>query len=191
MKVVIFSGSPRKEGNTYLSLNLVMEELKNVGIECEYIRIGHKRIHGCTACGECIKNKDRKCTIQGDDMNEYIEKLIEADGIILGSPTYFADVSSTLKALIDRAGYVCRVNGDLLQKKVGAAVVSFRRAGGMHVFSTINYFFLIAQMIVVGSSYWNVGRGRLAGEVLDDEEGVKTMKTLGVNFAEVLKKLKS
>ena len=191
MKVVLFNGSPRKEGNTYLSLNLVMDELKKAGIECEYIRIGHKRIHGCTACGECGKNKDKKCTIQGDNMNEYIEKMIEADGIILGSPTYFADVSAPLKALIDRAGYVCRANGDLLQKKVGAAVVSFRRAGGMHVFSTINNFFLIAQMIVVGSSYWNVTRGRDIGDVLEDEEGIEIMKTLGANFAEALKKLKA
>jgi multimeric flavodoxin WrbA len=122
-------------------------------------------------------------------MNEYIEKMLEADGIILGSPTYFADVSANMKALMERAGYVCRVSGDLLKRKVGAAVVAVRRGGGAHVFSSLNYFFLIAQMIVVGSSYWNLGYGKDPGDVLDDEEGVQTFKNLGKNVAFALKKL--
>lgn len=191
MKVVLFNGSPRKEGNTFQLLNLVMKELKAAGVECEYIWIGMEKLRGCTACGKCIETKDKKCALTDDKMNDYIDKIIKADGIIIGSPTYFSDLSVNTKALIERAGYVCRVNNDILKYKLGAAVVAVRRAGAMHVFSSINAFFLINQMIVVGSSYWNVGIGREAGEVLKDEEGVTTMKNLGKNFAFVLKKLKS
>lgn len=189
MKVVLFNGSERKEGNTYHSLNIVMEELEKEGIECEYIWLGGKNLQGCTACGACIENKDGKCVLEGDKMNEYINKMLEADGIILGSPTYFADVSANMKALMERAGYVCRASGDLLKRKVGASVVAVRRGGGAHVFSSLNYFFLIAQMIVVGSSYWNLGYGKDPGDVLDDDEGVQTFKTLGKNIAFALKKL--
>ncbi|MHA1293574.1 MAG: flavodoxin family protein [Promethearchaeota archaeon] len=190
MKVVLFNGSPRKEGNTFYCLNIVMEELKAEGINCEYIWIGMEKLQGCIACGKCIENKNKKCAQSNDKMNEYIEKMIDADGIILGSPTYFADVSSNIKALIERAGFVCRVNGDLLKRKIGAAVVAVRRGGGAHVFSSLNYFFLIAQMIVIGSNYWNLGFGQAPGDVKNDEEGISTFKTLGKNFAYVLKKLK-
>jgi multimeric flavodoxin WrbA len=189
MKVVLFNGSARKKGNTYHCLNVVMEELKSEGIECDYVWIGNERLQGCTACGQCSETKDGTCVLTGDKMNEYIAKMIAADGIIIGSPTYFSDVSTNTKALIERAGYACRASGDLLRRKVGAAVVAVRRAGANHVFSSINFFFLIAEMIVVGSSYWNMGIGRLPGEVKDDEEGIKTFKTLGKNMAYVLKKL--
>jgi multimeric flavodoxin WrbA len=189
MKVVLFNGSQRKEGNTYHSLNIVMEELEKEGIDCEYIWLGGQNLKGCTACGACAENKDGKCVLGDDNMNEYIQKMLDADGIILGSPTYFADVSANMKALMERAGYVCRVSGDLLRRKIGAAVVSVRRGGGAHVFSSLNYFFLIAQMIVVGSSYWNLGFGKDPGDVLDDEEGVQTFKTLGKNVAYALEKL--
>ena len=118
-----------------------------------------------------------------------IAKMEAADGIILGSPTYFADVSASMKALIERCGMVVRANGDMLQRKVGAGVVAVRRGGAYHVFSSLNAFFLIGQMIVVGSSYWNIGIGREPGEVMNDEEGVKTMQTLGQNMAWLLKKL--
>lgn len=187
--MVLFNGSSRKNGNTYHSLKIVMEELEKDGIECEYVWIGGQTLQGCTACGVCGENKDGKCVLKGDKMNEYIEKMVNADGIILGSPTYFADVSTNMKALIERAGYVCRASGDLLKRKVGAAVVAVRRGGGAHAFSSINYFFLIAQMIVVGSSYWNLGYGQAPGDVLDDEEGIQTFETLGKNVAFVLKKL--
>ncbi|MHA1196124.1 MAG: flavodoxin family protein [Promethearchaeota archaeon] len=190
MKVVLFNGSPRKNGNTYICLNYVMKELEAEGIECEYIWIGNENLKGCTACGQCSKNKDGKCVLEGDKMNDYIEKMIEADGIILGSPTYFSDVSANMKALIERAGYVCRASGNLLRRKVGAAVVAVRRAGANHVFSSLNFFFLIAEMIVVGSSYWNLGIGGPIGAVENDEEGINTFKTLGKNFAYALKKLK-
>ncbi len=186
MKVVLFNGSPRKKGNTYHCLNFVMEELKAAGIECEYIWIGREKLQGCIACNECIVNQDQKCTIQGDIMNEYIQSMLESDGIIIGSPTYFSDLSASTKALIERAGFA---TGRLLKNKVGAAVVAVRRAGANHVFSSINYFFLIKEMIVVGSTYWNLGIGRNPGEVLEDEEGIRTFQNLGKNLAYVLKKL--
>ncbi|MGV9198176.1 MAG: flavodoxin family protein [Promethearchaeia archaeon] len=191
MKAILFNGSPRKAGNTTHSLNVIMDELESEGIDCEYVWISQQNLQGCTACGACGENKDKKCILEGDEMNSYIEKMLEADAIILGSPTYFADVSTPMKALIERAGYVCRANGDLLKRKVGAAVVSVRRGGGSHVFETINYFFLIAQMIVVGSSYWNLGYGKEPGDVKDDQEGIDTFKTLGKNIAWTLEKLHS
>jgi multimeric flavodoxin WrbA len=186
MKVVLFNGSPRKKGNTYHCLNVVMEELKTEGIDCDYVWFGMDKLQGCTACFKCVENDDQQCVLPGDKINEYIKKMLEADGIIIGSPTYFSDVSTNVKALIERAGYA---TGGHLKRKVGAAVVAVRRAGAVHVFSSINFFFLIKQMIVVGSSYWNLGIGRQPGEVLKDEEGINTFKNLGKNFAYVLKKI--
>jgi multimeric flavodoxin WrbA len=136
-----------------------------------------------------MKNKNRRCVIDDDIANTCIQKMAEADGIILGSPTYFTDVTSEMKALIDRAGFVARANGDLLRRKVGAAVVAVRRCGAIHTFDTLNHFFFIGQMVVPGSCYWNVGIGRDIGEVERDEEGMKTMQVLGENMAWVLKKL--
>ncbi len=188
MKVVLFNGSPRKEGNTYHCLNIVMDELKAAGVDCDYNWIGMDKFQGCTACLECIDNDDQKCVLPGDKMNDYIKKMLEADGIIIGSPTYFSNLTTSTKALIERAGYA---TGRHLKHKVGAAVVAVRRAGAVHVFSSINYFFLIKQMIVVGSSYWNLGIGREPGEVLNDEEGIRTFERLGRNIAFVLKKIKS
>ena len=143
MKVVLFNASPRKEGNTYLCLNMVMDEIKAAGIDCEYIWIGMEKLRGCISCYKCFANKDKKCAQTNDKMNEYIEKMIEADGIILGSPTYFADTTARMKALIERAGLVSKLNDSLLRHKVGASVVAVRRAGATHVFSSMNYFFLI------------------------------------------------
>jgi len=165
-----------------------MEELKSTGIECDYVWIGMEKLQGCTACYKCIENNDQKCVIQGDKMNEYIQKMLEAEGIIIGSPTYFSDLTTSTKALIERAGFA---TSRLLKNKVGAAVVAVRRAGANHVFSSINYFFLIKEMIVVGSTYWNLGIGSAPGEVLDDIEGIQTFKNLGKNLAYVLKKLHS
>lgn len=194
MKVVLFNSSPRKEGNTTKFLNVVMDELKAEGIECEYIWMGMDKIQGCIACYNCKKNQDKRCSVKSDTLNDHLEKMLEADGIILGSPTYFADTSTRMKALIERAGLVSKVNGDLLRHKVGAAVVAVRRAGATHVFSSINYFFLINQMFVVGSSYWNIGVNPNVSEPEDykkDEEGLKTFTNLGKNMAFLLKKLKS
>ena len=191
MKVVLFNSSPRKKGNTTHCLNLVMEELEAAGIECEYVWIGMEKLHGCISCYRCLQNKDKKCAQTDDKMNEYIAKILEADGIILGSPTYFADVSTNMKALIERAGLVAKLNGGLLKHKAGAAVVAVRRQGATHVFSSINFFFLIAEMFVVGSSYWNLGIGLNPGDVKKDEEGIATFKDLGKNMVFLLQKLNS
>jgi multimeric flavodoxin WrbA len=129
--------------------------------------------------------------VEKDEMNSYVEKMLGADGILLGSPTYFSDVSANMKALIERCGMVARANGDMLRRKVGAAVVAVRRAGATHVFSSLNYFFLIGQMIIPGSSYWNLGIGREPGEVRNDKEGMQTMANLGTNMAWLIRKLNS
>ena len=189
MKVVAFNGSARKDGNTAILIRHVFQELETEGIETELIQLSGSKIHGCIACMKCFENKDRRCSVKDDIINNCIGKMLDADGIILGSPTYFANVSTEMKALIDRAGMVSRANGDMLARKVGAAVVAVRRAGAIHVFNSINHFFFIGQMIVPGSSYWNLGMGRQKGEVESDEEGIQTMKVLGINMAWLLKKL--
>ena len=189
MKVVVFNSSPRSEGNTKLCLDMVTDELEKESIEVEYIWMGMDKIQGCISCYQCAKNRDKKCGVKNDKLNDYLEKMIEADGIILGSPTYFADTTARMKALIERAGLVSKMNGELLKHKVGASVVAVRRAGATHVFSSMNYFFLISSMFVVGSSYWNLGIGLNPGDVLNDAEGKQTFKNLGQNMAYLLKKL--
>jgi multimeric flavodoxin WrbA len=188
MKVVAFNGSPRKEGNTRSAIDIVLEELSQEGIKTECLQLGGSDIRGCKACFKCFELKNRRC-IQNDELNGYVEKMIDADGIIIGSPTYFANVSTEVKALIDRAGLVARANDHLFRRKVGTAVVVFRRAGGTDVYSSINYFFGISHMIIPGSSYWSIGMGRNPGEVLKDEEGVATFRNLGQNMAWLMKKL--
>ena len=188
MKVLAINGSARKDGNTAILVKEVFKELEAEGIQTELIQLSGKKIRGCAACCKCIENKNQRCAVN-DDVNPIIEKMIEADGIILASPTYFADVTSELKAVIDRSGFVGRANGNMFKRKVGAAVVAVRRAGAIHVFDSINHFFLISEMIVPGSMYWNIGIGRNIGEVESDEEGMATMSTLGKNMAWLLKKL--
>jgi multimeric flavodoxin WrbA len=190
MKVIAFNGSARKDGNTSILLNLVLDELKAEGLETELYQLAGKPIQGCIACYKCIENKNKKCVVEKDIVNECMQKMIEADGILLGSPTYFADVTAGMKALIERCGMVARANGDLLRRKAGAGVVAVRRAGATHVFDSLNFFFFINQMVVPGSSYWNLGIGRQPGEVSNDAEGVLTMKNLGKNMAWLLKKIK-
>ncbi len=189
MKVVAFNGSPRVEGNTRAMLKCVCAELEKEGIETELVQVGGADIRGCSACLKCTINKDGRCSVD-DDANEFIEKMAAADGILLGSPTYFTDVSAEMKALIDRGGYVSRANGNFLRRKVGAGVVVMRRAGAIHAFDTLNHFFLISEMIVPGSTYWNIAIGREAGEAEKDAEGVRTMQALGRNIAWLLKKLR-
>ncbi len=189
MKVVGFNGSPRKSGNTAILLDLVFRELQKEGIETEMVQLGGQNIHGCRSCSKCFSQKDSRCGFNDDVLNSCVEKMIEADGIILGSPTYFTDVTAEIKALIDRAGLVALANDSLLKHKVGAAVVAVRRAGSTHVFDSINHFFLINQMIVPGSRYWNVGIGLDKGDVEKDAEGVQTMEVLGRNMAWLLKKI--
>ncbi|NOY95412.1 MAG: flavodoxin family protein [Chlorobi bacterium] len=189
MKVVAFNGSPRKNGNTATLINEVFSELNKEGVTTELVQIGNKPVHGCTACGKCRVVLDGRCHIKNDLLNLCIEKMVEADGIIIGSPVYFADITPEAKALIDVSGYVTRGNGHLLKRKVGAGVVAVRRGGALHTFETINNFFLINQMIVPGSTYWNFAFGKEPGDVLADKEGIKTMHALGQNMAWLLKKI--
>jgi multimeric flavodoxin WrbA len=189
MKVVAINGSSRKDGNTAILLNLVLDELKKEGIETELIQLAGETLSGCTACFKCAENKDQKCAVVNDRGNEYIAKMREAHGILLGSPTYISDMTANMKALIERSTIVSRSNGDLFKRKVGAAVIAVRRAGSTHVLSSMNYFFLLNEMIIPGSSYWNMGIGRNPGEVKNDAEGIRTMKTLGQNMAWLLKKI--
>jgi multimeric flavodoxin WrbA len=188
VKVVAFNGSARKDGNTALLIRRVLQMLEAEGIKTELIQLAGKQIRGCNACRTCYSTKNNRCVIEDDNVNAYIKKMIKADGIILGSPVYFSMMTPELKALSDRAFYVARANGDMFKRKVGAAVVAVRRAGGIPTFDAINHYFLISQMIVPGSSYWNVGIGRKKGEVQSDEEGMETMETLGKNMAWLLKK---
>jgi len=191
MKVVAFNGSARKDGNTAILIRRVLNVLESEGIETELIQLSGEQIHGCTACGVCFKIKNKQCKIVNDNVNLYIEKMVEADGIILGSPTYFSMMSSEMKALIDRSGFVGKANSNLFKRKVGAAVVAVRRAGAIPTFDAINHFFLISEMIIPGSSYWNIGIGLNKGDVEKDEEAMQTMDDLGRNMAWLLKKLKS
>lgn len=189
MKIVAFNGSPRRNGNTVTLINEMFRIFNAEGIETEMIQLGNKLVHGCTACGVCKEKQDGRCHIKNDHLNFCIEKMIEADGIIIGSPVYFADVTPEVKALIDVAGYVTRASGHLLKRKVGAGVIAVRRGGALHAFETINNFFLINQMIVPGSSYWNFAIGRDPGDVLNDAEGMQTIRTLAENMTWLLKKV--
>jgi len=191
LKVVAFNGSARKDGNTALLIRRVLQVLEAEGVETELVQLAGEQIRGCNACRTCYSTKDNRCVIEDDNVNAYIQKMIDADGVILGSPVYFSMMTPELKALIDRAGYVARANGDLFKRKVGVAVVAVRRAGGIPTFDAINHFFLINQMIIPASSYWNVGIGRQKGDVAGDEEGMKTMEDLGVNMVWLIKKLKA
>ena len=189
MKVVAFNGSPRKDGNTAQSLEVVLAELRAAGIETELTHISAQGLRGCIACYKCMERKDGKCAITSDPLNDYMVKMRDADGILIGSPVYFSNVTADVKAFIDRAGLVARANGNMLQKKVGAPVVVMRRAGATFAFAAINFFFLIQEMIIPGSDYWNAGIGRAPGDIQNDEEGLATFKTLGRNMAWLLKKL--
>ncbi|HEX38371.1 MAG TPA: flavodoxin family protein [Candidatus Cloacimonetes bacterium] len=189
MKIVAFNGSPHKEGNTYSLLKIACETLEDEGIHTEILHLGGKQVHGCLACRKCFENKDNKCIQTEDIINTCIQKMVEADGMLIGSPTYFADVTPEVKALIDRAGFVGFANNGLFKRKLGAAVVAVRRAGAIHVFDSINHFFLISQMIIPGSSYWNLGVSGKSGTITGDEEGIGTMTNLGKNMAWLLKKI--
>lgn len=189
MKVIAINGSPNKKGNTTRLVNYVFEELKILNIKTELIELTGKNLKGCKACRQCFINKNKKCIIKSDKLNNIVKKMSESDGIIFASPTYFSNVTSNMKSLIDRSGLVGRANGFLYQNKVAAAVVAVRRAGAVKVFDAINNFFLINKMIVPGSIYWNMGFGLLPGEVEHDDEGIQTMRELGKNMGWLLKKI--
>jgi multimeric flavodoxin WrbA len=191
VNVVAFNGSPNANGNTAILIRHVLAELEREDIATELVHNGAYGLSGCTNCGVCVQKEDGRCAIEDDPVNDWIEKMTAADGILIGSPVYYANCTASTQALIERCGYPVRKGGNPLAGKVGAAVIAVRRAGAMHAFDSINHFFLISEMVVVGSSYWNIGIGREPGEVEGDAEGVETMRTLGRNMARVLKKLHS
>ncbi len=190
MKVLLVNGSPRSEGNTRKLLEEVRTAIENDGIETELVQVGGTVIRGCLGCYRCVELKNSLCSTKNDNFNAIFEKMLEADGIVLGSPTYFADITPELKALIDRAGFVSRVNGNLFRHKAGAAVISLRRGGGIHAFDSVNHLFQICGMFTVGSTYWNLGfGGRDGSEVENDREGMENMRDLGQSMAFLLRKL--
>jgi len=191
MKAIAINGSPRKGGNTEYLLKKVLEPIGAAGIKTELIQIGGKAVRGCVACYKCRERKDSKCANKTDIVNKCIDKMVEADAIILGSPTYFAGMTAEMKALVDRAGMVARVNGFLFARKIGCAVSVNRRAGAINVMDAINHMFLISKMIVPGSTYWNFGVGMNEGDVKGDAEALENMNDLGQTIAWLLKSLNS
>ncbi len=185
MKVVAFNGSPKKEGNTYQAIKLVAAELEKEGMEVEIIHVGSKAIRGCLACGLCAKNNDEKCVIDNDEVNDWIQKMKAADGILLGSPVHYAAIGGTMKSFLDRAFYVG--NTVIFRHKVGAAVVAVRRSGGVATFNQLNNYINYAEMLIPTTNYWNVIHGTAPGEALDDEEGKQIMRVLGKNMAWLMK----
>lgn len=187
MKVLAINGSPKSEGNTWYTLNIIGKKLNEEGIDFEIIHIGNKAIRGCLACGKCREMKNEKCSITSDPLNEWIQAMKSADGIILGAPVHYAGIPGTMKSFLDRAFYVAGSNGNLFRHKVGAAVVAVRRTGGSSTFDSLNHYLLYSEMIIPGSNYWNVIHGRTPGEILQDEEGVQIMEVLALNIAWILK----
>ncbi|MGD9366838.1 MAG: flavodoxin family protein [Desulfobacteraceae bacterium] len=191
MKVMGFNGSARKDGNTSALIQKVFEELEAEGIETKLVNLGPKSVNGCLACMKCHENKDGHCVQKKDELNDWLDEMKTCHGIILGTPVYFAGISGQIKCFIDRTGMVARANGNMFQRKVGAGVVAVRRAGSVSAFHSLNAYFTIAEMIVVGSSYWNMGYGRDKGEVLQDDEGLQTMANLGKNMAWLIKTIEA
>jgi multimeric flavodoxin WrbA len=179
MYALAVNGSPRKEGNTHLLLKEVLGELDKANWETELVKVGGTSIRGCIACQKCFENQDNRCSIEKDKFNDIFSKMVKADAMILGSPTYFAAVSADLKALVERAGYVAYANGHAFSGKIGAAVVAVRRGGATHAYDTINHMFQMSRMILPGSTYWNMGFGLNEGEVRQDEEGLANMRHIG------------
>lgn len=187
MKVVAINGSPHKEGNTWHALKLVTKALEQEGIETEIINIGNKEIRGCIACNRCLVKRNEQCVLPGDEVNNCIQKMKEADGILLGSPVHYSAISATMKSFLDRAFYVAGSNNGLFRHKVGASVVAVRRSGGVATFDQLNNFLIYSEMVIPASNYWNVIHGTSPGEALKDEEGVQIMQVLGKNMAWLLK----
>ena len=188
MKAIAICGSPRKNGNTETLLLRCLKHLKTAGIETEFVTLRDKTIGGCTACGTCGKLKNRTCVIK-DDLNDILAKILESDIIILGSPVYFGSATPEIKALIDRVGYVARSNGNPLSRKIGGPITVARRAGQNFTYAQLGYWYTINDMILVGSTYWNVAVGRAEGDVLEDEEGLETIDRFAENLIWLSEKL--
>ena len=186
MKVIGFNGSARQKGNTACSLNTVFTELEKAGIETEMIQVGKEKVRGCIGCYGCVKNKDEACTLTDDPVNEWIQKMKAADGILLGSPVYFSGVAGTMKSFLDRAFFVSSVNGGLYRHKVGASVAAVRRSGGIPTVDTLNHYINYSEMVMPSANYWNVAHGLNPGEMEQDGEGKQIMEILGRNMAWLL-----
>lgn len=186
MKVVAFNGSPKAEGNTYTAIKLVTDKLEGAGIDVEMIHVGNRVIRGCLACNRCIKNRDERCVID-DDVNGWIQKMKDADGIIISSPVHFAAIAGTMKSFLDRAFYVANMNKGMFRHKVGAAVVAVRRSGGVPAFNQLNNYLSYSEMTMPTANYWNVIHGTKPGDALQDGEGVQIMQVLGENMVMALK----
>ena len=187
MKTLAFNGSPNKKGNTYHALQMVTGVLEKEGIATEIIHVGNKAIRGCLACGQCAKNQNEQCVQVDDQVNDWIQLMKNADGIIIGSPVHFSAIAGTMKSFLDRAFYVTGVNGSMLRHKVGASVVAVRRSGGLPTFNQLNNFLCYSEMLVPTSNYWNVIHGTKPGEALQDLEGEQILRTLGKNMAWLMK----
>ena len=189
MKVLGINGSPREGGNTEILMRTVFGELEAAGVETELVRIGGRPFRGCVACRRCFENRDRRCVLEGDPLNELVAKMAEADGILLGSPVYYTDVTSEMKGFLDRAGLVSGANGGLFRRKAGAAVLAVRRGGATHAFDTLNHWLHMMQTDLVGACYWNMGYGMKPGDVAEDQEGMENMRVLGRNMAWLLDRI--
>ncbi|OFZ49608.1 MAG: FMN reductase [Bdellovibrionales bacterium RIFOXYB1_FULL_37_110] len=186
MKVVAINGSPKNKGNTNRALEIVGAELRKQQIDFVILHIGNRVIRGCTACGLCKKNQDNKCSMN-DDLNLIIPQLMEADGLILGSPVYYSGIAGTMKSFLDRLFYVSSANGNFFRHKVGAAICAVRRSGGLPTFQSLNNYFTYSEMFIPTSNYWNVIHGTVPGDVEQDGEGVQIARVLGKNMAWLLK----
>ena len=185
-KAVLICGSPRKKGNTEMLLEIAGTELEKNNIDTELVLLAGKNIRPCVACTKCKELMDRTCVMKDDDFHDVFNKMIEADAVIIGSPVYFGSATSQTTALLHRAGYVSRTNGQLLAGKVGGPVVVARRAGQNFTYAQLLYFYMISDMIVPGSSYWNVAFGKGKGEVMEDGEGIETITHFAGNIARLL-----
>lgn len=191
MRALAINGSPRKGGNTEALLRKALEPIAAAGHGTDYVQVGGTRIQGCTSCGACGRMRNRRCVMDDDIFNLAFAKALSADAIIVGSPTYFANMTAETAAFLERAGYVALANGGLLRRKIGAAVVAQRRGGAVNVMEAINRTFLINQMVVPGSTYWNFGVGMAPLDVLGDEEGLRNMKDLGEQIAWLFRLMES
>jgi multimeric flavodoxin WrbA len=180
MKVIAINGSPKPKGNTYLALKTVCEQLENQNIETEIISIGNMEIKGCISCGRC---QDGYCYHSDEKLREIVDKIYSADGLLLGTPVYYSGISGTMKSFLDRLFFAS--NGQM-RLKVGAGVAVCRRSGGVATFEQLNNYFLISEMMVAPSYYWNVIHGGAPGEIYEDAEGICGLKNLGNNMAWML-----
>ncbi len=183
MKAIAICGSARVSGNTEVLLQQCLDKLESNGVDGELIRLAEQDVAGCLACNKCFKAKDGKCSGTDDDFGPIYEKMIAADIIVVGSPVYFGSATPEIMALLDRAGYVSRANDHMLSRKIGGPIVVARRAGQNFTYAQLMMWYMLNDMVVVGSTYWNIAFGMKRGEVTDDTEGVETIDRFAENLA--------